>query len=34
MLGQTKVRYKPEDEANEKAYARMCELHDALKAGG
>lgn len=34
MLGQTKVRYKPEDEANEKAYARMCELHDALRAGG
>lgn len=33
MLGQTRVRYKPEDEANEKAYARMCELHDALKAG-
>ena len=34
MLGQTKVRYKPEDEANEKAYARFCELHDALKDGG
>lgn len=34
MLGQTRVRYKPEDEANEKAYARMCEVHDALKAGG
>lgn len=31
MLGQTKVRYKPEDEANEKAYARMCELHDELR---
>ncbi len=34
MLGQTRVRYKPEDEANEKAYARMCQLHDELKAGG
>ena len=34
MLGQTRVRLDPEDPANEKAYARMCELHDALKAGG
>jgi hypothetical protein len=34
MLGQTHVRTDPEDEANEKAYRRMCELHDALKAGG
>ncbi len=34
MLGQTRVRYKPEDEANEKAYARMCQLHDELRAGG
>ena len=33
MLGQTR-RLQPEDLANEKAYARMCELHDALKAGG
>ena len=34
MLGQTRVRLHPEDPANEKAYARMCELHDALKSGG
>jgi hypothetical protein len=34
MLGQTRVRFEAEDEANEKAYKRMCELHDALKAGG
>ena len=34
MLGQTRVRLDPEDPANEKAYARMCELHDTLKAGG
>lgn len=34
MLGQTRVRLDPEDPANEKAYARMCELHDALKLGG
>jgi hypothetical protein len=34
MLGQTRVRFEAEDEANEKAYRRMCELHDALKAGG
>jgi hypothetical protein len=34
MLGQTRVRFEAEDEANEKAYQRMCELHDALKAGG
>lgn len=34
MLGQTRVRLDPEDPANEKAYNRMCELHDALKAGG
>ncbi len=34
MLGQTRVRLDPEDPANEKAYDRMCELHDALKAGG
>ena len=34
MLGQTRVRLDPEDPANEKAYRRMCELHDALKAGG
>jgi hypothetical protein len=34
MLGQTRVRLHPEDPANEKAYARMCELHDALKGGG
>ncbi len=34
MLGQTRVRYQPEDEANEKACARMCDLHDALKTGG
>ncbi|NDB76399.1 MAG: class I SAM-dependent DNA methyltransferase, partial [Verrucomicrobia bacterium] len=34
MLGQTRVRLDPEDPANEKAYARMCELHDALKTGG
>lgn len=34
MLGQTRVRLDPEDPANEKAYARMCELHDALRAGG
>ena len=33
MLGQTRVRLDPEDPANEKAYARMCELHDAFKAG-
>ena len=31
MLGQTRVRLDPEDPANEKAYTRMCELHDALK---
>jgi len=34
MLGQTHVRFEAEDEANEKAYKRMCELHDALKDGG
>ncbi len=34
MLGQTRVRLDPEDPANEKAYKRMCELHDALKKGG
>lgn len=34
MLGQTRVRFEAEDEANEKAYRRMCELHDTLKAGG
>ncbi len=34
MLGQTRVRLDPEDPANQKAYARMCELHDALKTGG
>lgn len=34
MLGQTRVRLDPEDPANEKAYRRMCELHDALKTGG
>jgi hypothetical protein len=34
MLGQTRVRFEAEDPANEKAYHRMCELHDALKAGG
>jgi hypothetical protein len=34
MLGQTRVRLDPEDPANEKAYGRMCELHDALKIGG
>jgi len=34
ILGQTRVRLDPEDPANEKAYARMCEVHDALKAGG
>ena len=34
MLGQTRVRLDPEDPANEKAYARMCQLHDELKRGG
>lgn len=34
MLGQTRVRLDPEDPANEKAYARMCELHDSLVSGG
>ena len=34
MLGQTRVRLDPEDPANEKAYDRMCQLHDALLAGG
>jgi len=34
ILGQTRVRLDPEDPANQKAYDRMCELHDALKAGG
>lgn len=34
MLGQTRVRLDPEDPANEKAYRRMCELHDAFKTGG
>ncbi|MFZ4683758.1 MAG: type IIL restriction-modification enzyme MmeI, partial [Terrimicrobiaceae bacterium] len=34
MLGQTRVRLDPEDPANQKAYDRMCELHDALRAGG
>ena len=28
------MRLDPEDPANEKAYQRMCELHDALKRGG
>jgi len=34
ILGQTRVRLDPEDPANEKAYAKMCEVHDAMKAGG
>ncbi len=34
ILGQTRVRLDPEDPANEKAYDRMCDLHDALKTGG
>lgn len=34
MLGQTRVRLDPEDPANEKAYAKMCELHDQLQVGG
>jgi hypothetical protein len=34
MLGQTHVRLDPEDPANEKAYDRMCQLHDELKEGG
>jgi hypothetical protein len=34
MLGQTHIRTDPEDPANAKAYARMCLLHDDLKAGG
>ena len=34
MLGQTHVRLHPDDPANEKAYLRMCELHDSLLAGG
>ena len=34
MLGQTHIRTDPEDFANQKAYARMCQLHDDLKAGG
>jgi hypothetical protein len=34
MLGQTRVRLEVEDPANEKAYGRMCQLHDALLAGG
>ena len=34
MLGQAQVRLHAEDPANEKAYRRMCQLHDALKVGG
>ena len=34
MLGQTRLRLQPEDPANQKAYGRMCQLHDALKDGG
>jgi hypothetical protein len=34
MIGQTRVRLDPEDPANEKAYKRMCGLHDSLLAGG
>ena len=34
LLGQVRVRLDPEDPANERAYLRMCELHDALKNGG
>jgi hypothetical protein len=34
ILGQTHVRLNPEDPANEEAYAKMCEVHDAFKAGG
>ncbi len=34
MLGQTRLRLQPEDPANQKAYHRMCQLHDALRAGG
>jgi len=34
MLGQSRVRLDPEDPANEKAYARMCGLHDSLVTGG
>ena len=34
MLGQTRVRLDPEDPANQKAYDRISQLHDALKAGG
>ena len=33
MLGRKGRRTRPEDPANEKAYALMCELHDALRAG-
>jgi hypothetical protein len=34
IKGDRVVRLKPEDPANEKAYARMCQLHDELKSGG
>ncbi len=34
IKGESLRRVDPQDPANEKAYARMCELHDALKGGG
>jgi hypothetical protein len=34
LLGQTRVRLDPEDPANERAYKRMCDLHDSIKVSG
>jgi hypothetical protein len=34
IRGDRVVKVNPEDPANEKAYQRMCQLHDELKEGG
>lgn len=34
LKGERTVRSNPEDPANEKAYDRMCQLHDELERGG
>jgi type I restriction-modification system DNA methylase subunit len=34
LKGERTVRLDPEDPANEKAYDRMCQLHDELEDGG
>jgi hypothetical protein len=34
IKGERRVRLDPQDPANQKAYDRMCQLHDELKTGG